>query len=383
MEEYLEKFVPLIKPSRGFKELKSLVIDTGMCSRCGTCVAFCDRIVMGKEAPELKSGAECTLDMGSLTCGQEGTCYDHCPHISYSMLELDERIFGEARKEEIGCYKKVLAVRSKIKEILERAQDGGAATSLVLFALENGYADGAIVVGRSDNWDTSSLVVRERKDLFKTGGTKYVKTPSTTKIGEALRGEIEEAEKLGKLRKLVMVGTGCQITGARKLQYNLLKDVPNVELILIGLFCYENFLYECLKERIKALFGLGMKEVEKTDITGGKFIITTKDGDILKKSVKLFDECVNDACNLCTNFTSTFSDVSIGSVGSKKGWSTVIIRSERGLELVNKAVEKGYIEISDEVDIEEPRKLTSLKIKKRDETAKKRREKGLYIPEYA
>jgi coenzyme F420-reducing hydrogenase gamma subunit len=44
MEEGLENFVPLIQKSRGYDELKKDVIDSGICSGCGACAAFCDRV---------------------------------------------------------------------------------------------------------------------------------------------------------------------------------------------------------------------------------------------------------------------------------------------------------------------------------------------------
>lgn len=381
-EAHLEKFVPLMKRSKGIEELKKLVIDTGMCSRCGTCAAFCDRIEMGRETAELVK--DCTLETGSITCNENGTCYDHCPHISFSIPELEKKVFSEVRKEEeLGYYKKIVAARSKYPEILKNAQDGGAVSTLLLFALEKGYADGAIVADRNKEWETFAGVVKGKEELARAAGTKYLKTPTIETVGKALRGEFEEAEKFGKIRKLAVVGTGCQTTGARKLFTSLFKEVEGVEPTIIGLFCFENFPYECLKNKIEELFGVDIREIVKTDITAGKFIITTKNGEVMKKSVKLFDECINDACNMCTNFTSTFADISVGSIGTAQGWSTVITRTQEGWELLEKAQEEGYLEITSEVDVEEIKRIASFKYKKRDAKVKERQEKGLYIPDYS
>ena len=41
-------------------------------------------------------------------------------------------------------------------------------------------------------------------------------------------------------------------------------------------------------------------------------------------------------CSYCDDFTAQFADVSVGSVGSKKGYSTVIVRSKAGEKLVKK-----------------------------------------------
>jgi coenzyme F420 hydrogenase subunit beta len=44
------------------------------------------------------------------------------------------------------------------------------------------------------------------------------------------------------------------------------------------------------------------------------------------------------------DFTSEQSDVSVGSVGSPEGWSTVVIRTDKGLKLVEAAEKDNYIE---------------------------------------
>ncbi len=369
--EGLETFVPLMKKSKGFAELKRDVIDQDLCSVCGTCAAFCERVEWKDSGPE--ASGECNMDLGAVKCNIDGICYDHCPHISYSIPELEKTVFGKEREDpDLGCYKKIVAARSKDREIQEKGQDGGVVTSLLHCAIENGIVDGASIATRGEDWTTASTVAKTKEDLTAGAGTKYARAPSIVKFGKSLR----------QVKKLAAVGTGCQMTGTRKLQTTLLKDLPGVELLNIGLFCFENFPYDGLKETIATEFNTKMEDIKKTDITRGKFIIQTKDGKTIDKPVKVFDKYVPEACLMCTNFTSFFSDISVGSVGSDDGWSTVIVRSEKGEELLNKAVEGGYIETTDKVDLAQVKKNTSLKQKKLDATTKKREEEGKIIPSY-
>jgi coenzyme F420 hydrogenase subunit beta len=122
--------------------------------------------------------------------------------------------------------------------------------------------------------------------------------------------------------------------------------------------------------------------VAKTDITKGKFIITKKDGSTDKRPVKLFNDFVTEACRLCTNFTSRLADISVGSVGTALGWSTVIVRSQKGMELVKAAEEMGYIETTENADPAEVKKTDSFKDEKRKETQEKREKEGSRIPRY-
>ncbi|MCD6203958.1 MAG: Coenzyme F420 hydrogenase/dehydrogenase, beta subunit C-terminal domain, partial [Methanophagales archaeon] len=41
-----------------------------------------------------------------------------------------------------------------------------------------------------------------------------------------------------------------------------------------------------------------------------------------------------EGCAFCTDFVSRLADISIGSVGSPDGYSTVIVRSKKGRELL-------------------------------------------------
>ena len=42
------------------------------------------------------------------------------------------------------------------------------------------------------------------------------------------------------------------------------------------------------------------------------------------------------------DFTSELSDISVGSVGSEEGWSTIIVRTDKGLELLKNAEKDEY-----------------------------------------
>jgi len=63
------------------------------------------------------------------------------------------------------------------------------------------------------------------------------------------------------------------------------------------------------------------------------------------------------------DYTAELADISVGSVGSEEGWSTVFVRTERGEEVVRGAVEKGYIEVMkmERAGLESIRKLAKRK----------------------
>lgn len=374
-----ETFVPLVKPSVGFEGLKQKIIDSGLCSHCSNCAALCDRIEMKPEGPALVR--QCTLQVGSLRCGVDGTCYDNCPHLSYSRTELDRAAFGKVREDAVlGSYKRIVGVKSKLNEVLGIAQDGGAVTSFLLAALEDGIIEAATIANRGEEWRTSAAIAKTKEELFKAGGTKYSRAYNPDVFGEQLR----------TYHRFALVGTGCQIAGMRKTTAGTLADAMHktrnssrpIAPLLIGLFCYENFAYEDFRRSIEKEFNVKMSDIAKTDIIKGKIILTMKNGEELKKPVKVFNEIVPESCVVCTDFAATLSDISVGSVGTEDGWSTVIVRSELGMKVLEAAQKKGYVEVADAVMIDAIKKTEGSKDAKRKETLEKREKEGKYVPTY-
>ncbi len=71
----------------------------------------------------------------------------------------------------------------------------------------------------------------------------------------------------------------------------------------------------------------------------------------------------NHFCTHCQDFPAIYSDLTAGEVGSKNGYTTVVVWTERGKELVEKSIEKGLFE-QGEVDEEELKNAINLKSKR-------------------
>ena len=124
------------------------------------------------------------------------------------------------------------------------------------------------------------------------------------------------------------------------------------------MFCYECFDYEKLKEETARLLGVDLDRAEKTQIHKGKYIVRV-DGKEHSVSVKELNNAVEERCLDCPDFTAKYSDISVGSVGSDDGYSTVIVRSDIGEKLFESLdLAKG------EVNKEEVTKLAILKKKR-------------------
>ena len=348
---------------RGFSDLKNEVIAQGVCCLCGTCAAFCDKIKVDEAE---RGGKEPRFIEGYDTvCG---LCYAFCPRTFPPPPEMERKIFGEERKiaegDTLGVYRSYYTVRSKREDILKKGQDGGAVTSLLAYALEDGIIDCAVVTTSDSRWRPITKIARTYEELKEGAGTKYTLHPGVIGVREAIKGGCED---------IGFVGLPCQIQGLRKIQtadepYDL--GIEKLKL-LIGLFCMDNFT-EALLDLVEEICGGSLEQVSKFKIRNNELLVYEK--EMLRIPLEGIESYVGEGCFVCMDYTAELADISVGSVGSKEGWSTVFARTEIGEEVVKGAAEKGYIEVMkiEKIDLGSIQRLAERKkmIKRAEEKVK-------------
>lgn len=319
------------KDKKYFGNLKWEVIDAGICSHCGTCVAICPVYGIVYEDKPIH------FPNWEKECIDDGACVKYCPRVDYEPLSG------------LGEYTEIVAAKSS----RFGGQDGGMVTEIFATALDSKIIDTAVVVGRDNKWKPQTKVARNAKALEddKVKGTKYSFAGAIPDLRDALKA----AKKPG------VVGTPCMTSGHRNLQKNV-KLFSKIELV-ISTFCMENFYYHKLAKFLKGKEIDDLSKVTKMDITKGKFIATLDDGSEVKFPIKEMDDIVPSGCMVCQDFTGVESDISVGSVGSDDGYSTVIVRTEKGKEVMDAIRESGNAEFA-EVDTGPIQKNVDLKVKK-------------------
>ena len=246
----------------------------------------------------------------------------------------------------IGEYISIIAARSTDKEILERSQDGGIVTAAYIYGLENGLLDGVIVADTAKGFKPVPKIARTRAEILSARGTKYSLSPNMSVVKDAVK---EYA-----LEKVGFVGTPCQVIAMKKMmQYPAAfrQTAGNIGLI-IGIFCMENFPYNAMKTLVEQYAHIDMNDVLKTDIGKGKLFVYKKDGsDPVTIPIKETVPFEQKSCHICMDYTSEYADFSTGSVGTPDGWSTVIIRNQRGKDFIDKMIAAGKLE-TQPVDME-------------------------------
>ena len=338
----------LIMPS--YEDLATKIIDTGECTVCGACITACpdSHIKLIENKPKRPKR---TVD-----CVGCYTCYDACYMLRHNLIkDIEGDIMGWGKKESIGLCRRAVIARTKDTGLVKTCQDGGIVTTLLLYALDSGIIDGALVAGR-DNWAPVACVAKTRDEIMLAAGTKYGVVP----VLKELRAAVVDHG----LSRICVVGSPCHIQSVRYLKHKGLPLASSVKLT-VGLFCRENYEYTCLAQKARAK-GMDMQRADKLDMSD-EFNIYAG-GKKLSLPVTEVKSCVPRHCLVCQDFAAELADIAVGSVGSAEGWSTVIIRTEEGEEVFDGVAGRGLVETKDIGDIADVKEIAGRKKEKAKQT---------------
>lgn len=208
----------------------TFVLNHGLCTGCGICEGACPNNAI---STKVKNGRFIPYINLELCLNKKGChrCYDVCPGIGCNLVELSKQLQSETSYEDqyIGKYEKCFVGYSNNKELRYHAASGGLVTQMLIWLLETGRIDGAVVTA-FDN--TQPLMVKtyiatNRNELIQAKGSKYAPV-SLNKVAKMI--------KEAKGKRYVITGLPCHIQGFRK---QSLKDKVLREKIIayFGLYC--------------------------------------------------------------------------------------------------------------------------------------------------
>ena len=376
---------PFARP--GFRELMNEVVLAGRCIECASCVVACpynqlelDALAKPRRSPKKGDPADFCPVAENQGCD---ICAAVCPRLWPDRAELADRVYGEPvtqlREDGFGPYRQILVARASEKAIREVGQDGGVVTALLVWGLETGRFDGAIVSKVGDAACTPEpFLATSREEVLAAGGSWYTYCANPLAIDDARERGLE---------RVAFVGVPCQTTPVAKMRHTAREDWMAEPVrpprhaerqarhldergeriaLSVGLLCSEVFTFDLMTEMVAGDLQIPLDEVANFNVKG-EVRIRKRDGELVKLPLVEAQAYARPECQHCDDFSAELADISAGGVGSD-GWTIIITRTGVGQEAWDALVAAGWVET---MPIESHEK--SLRILKR--LARKQRER--------
>lgn len=324
------------------------VAEWRLCTGCGACIAACanQAIIM---VDVFDQGMRPKVN--SERCEKCGGCVEVCPGIEISHQSFNNRSVSELSCE-WGPILDVWEGYAADSQIRYNGSSGGAATALALFCLEKKDASGVLHIGTRPEAPLENVAVfsKSKAELLGRTGSRYSPAAPCEKLEW-----IQESTSPS-----VFIGKPCDVVALRKSQaVNPLLD-EKVSLA-ISVFCAGT---PATEGTYKILSSLGVKPEQTEELRyrgcGWPGATTVKmKGDNGQTRQMSYEESWGNIlshygqfrCRICPDSTGEFADISCGDPWyrelkeDEQGWSLVVVRTERGKEILREAVKAGYVNL--------------------------------------
>ncbi|MEM2144620.1 MAG: Coenzyme F420 hydrogenase/dehydrogenase, beta subunit C-terminal domain [Candidatus Jordarchaeaceae archaeon] len=315
----------------------SPIAANNLCTGCGTCAGICPTAAiqmcvdtnMGLYLPKVDKEK----------CADCGICVKCCPGHTVDLQKLNSYLFGKQPKDSLlGNYLSSFIGHSNDILVCSASSSGGTVTQLLIFALDKGLIDGALVTRMKKNspLEPEPFIARSKEEIISASKSKYCPVPLNMSLKEIINGKGVYA----------VVGLPCHIHGIRLAEATI-SGLKEKIVLHIGLMCSHTVNF-CGTEFLLRKFGLIPKDVNLIAYRGhgwpGSMSIHLKNGRSLQRQfIRDWNAYWNVfscffftplRCMMCPDQSNEFSDISVGDAWlselkhCKQGESIIIARTK-------------------------------------------------------
>ena len=330
------------------------VVKDGLCTGCGTCLALCPEEAIKLTINE-KKGIY-VPEVNEEKCNNCGICYEVCPGHEVDFKNLNSEIFGKEPEDVlIGNYLNCYIGHSTNHNIRYNSASGGLATALLIFALEEGIINGALVtrMKKDKPLEPEPFIARTREEIIEAAKSKYCPVPANIALKEILKSKDNE--------RFAVVGLPCHIHGIRKAE-QINKKLKEKIILHLGVLCSTTCNFLGTDFVLKRL-GISKEAVKELNYRGegwpGGMSVQLKNGE--KRFIPHgdwwdinFSSFRSPRCILCSDGAAELADVSFGDAWGLKdlsedkiGTSVIISRNTVSEDILQRLLSKQNIEVEE------------------------------------
>ena len=211
-------------------------------------------------------------------------------------------------------------------------------TALMKFAMEEGFIDSAILTSFEDKSWPRGIVASNGEQILKCSGSSYLAAPTIESFNQVIQNPNHQS--------IGFIGTPCQVMALVKMRTapaEISQDMDKLKLI-VGLFCTWALAYPDFGRFLEKRISDPVVRYEVPPHPANVLSAYT-DKERFSFSIDEVLPFVRPACRFCLDLTAEFADLSVGGGrGEVLNWNTVVIRTEKGMRLLDSAIKKGVIE---------------------------------------
>ncbi len=317
----------------------SNVVRDNLCMGCCTCISLCPTSAITLVKDERRG--EYIPDIQKQQCTSCGICFAVCPGHTIDVSQLNEEFLPGALKDErLGSYLNCYMGYATDQRLRYQGSTGGMVTTTLMYALESGMIDGALVVRMPADGSMTPrpFIARTAEEVLTSARSLYCPVPANVVVKEIL-------DTPGRY---AVVGIPCHLHGIRKAEC-ISKKLRKRIVLHLGLFCGCGTSFIGMDFVIHRM-GLKRSEVKCVAYRGegwpGGFTVELKSGRKIHQGYHEFwDRSLQafklNRCMYCHDHTSELADISFGDAwlpeviaADTVGTNLMITRSRNGEDVL-------------------------------------------------
>lgn len=346
-------------------------IKADLCTGCGICEGACPT---GAISTIVKKG-NFRPKINAKKCINCGRCVKACPGLGVDLVGLANKYQSDTANynKMVGRYEKCFTGYSNDYEVRYHSASGGMVSQFLIWLLENGKIDGAIVTKFDHNNPllVKTFIATTREEIISARSSKYA--PVTL-------NRVAQDIKAASGSRYVVVGLPCHIQGMRKLM-EIDKNLRDKVIGLFGIYCscgrtfyLTEYVFKergiqknkitYFQYRDEGCLGKIVVKVPQKEANTIRVINNNSESVLYKKDVvykehyqsyyhPLRSFFIPRRCLFCIDHYAELADVCFGDIhikpysDDKVGVNSIIVKNKRWLNLLEECSASGVVHLDD------------------------------------
>jgi coenzyme F420 hydrogenase subunit beta len=291
-----------------------------------------------QKARALKPGSPRPAKALCSECGLCDTYYIHyvkeaCAFLNQQIADLEAETHGRSRNLDseddwyFGVHQEMMAARKQ--EPIPGAQWTGIVSSLACEMLTQNLVEGVVCVQNTpeDRFHPLVVIARTPEEVLAAKVNKPTLSPNLSVL--------EAVEQAG-LKRLLVIGVGCQIQALRAVE----KQLGLEKLYVLGTPCVDNVTRAGLQKFLETTSRSPETVVHYEFMQDFRVHFKHEDGST--ELVPFFGLKTNQlkdvfapSCMSCFDYVNSLADLVVGYMGAPFGWQWIVVRNQTGQEMLD------------------------------------------------